>query len=32
LIDDKMFDWIFLEEDQPQFELGHKFNIYEGEE
>ena len=31
-IDDKMYDWMFLEDEETPLELIHKFDFYEGEE
>jgi hypothetical protein len=30
-IDDKMFDWILLDDDEGLWDLNHKFDVYEGE-
>lgn len=32
LVDDKMFDWMFLEDEESNLELSHRFDLYEGEE
>ena len=32
LIDDKMFDWMFLEDEESNLELNHRFDLYEGED
>lgn len=32
MIDDRMFDWMFLDDDDEIGELNHKFQLYEGEQ
>lgn len=32
MLDDKMYDWMFLDEEESPLELIHKFDFYEGEE
>jgi hypothetical protein len=32
LIDDRMFDWVLLDDEEPVGELHHKFDIYDREE